>query len=353
MGMPSPQGWASPVAEGSTVFLFTKKDRLSAIDIDSSGRATTLWTFPDRDNPRQKGIRLEAVYTTPILESGRLYLGSYKGEVMAVSARDGELLWRTTSIDGSIVGGPVLSGETLLFGTTENRLYALNKADGSTAQGWPNDGLNTGAPVWAPPAVADGVAYYATMRGEVRAIRLSDRSEAWPEAFKVPGAIASLALLDDTHLFVAGLNRSVNILDPATGKPVAPMFQASDWVWNTPTLHEGVAYFGDFSGEVYALDITTGQPRWTYSAPKAKIRSGPLVLGDSLVVVDREPVVHFLDLKTGAALNTVPLLDSGTVRADLTPEETTALIATTKGRLFRADPKTRSVPDIPLGNEGQ
>ncbi|RIL01623.1 hypothetical protein DCC78_10295 [bacterium] len=353
MGMPNPQGWASPVVDGSSVYLFTRKDRLAAIDFDANGRATTRWTFPDRDNPNQKKIRLEAVYATPILDDGRLYIGSFKGEVMAVSTADGELAWRNAAINGSIVGDPVLAGDILLFGTTENRLYALNKSDGATAPGWPAGGFDTGAPVWAPPAVANGVAYFATMRGEVRAIRLADRSEAWSEPFKVPGAVASIALLDDTRLFVAGLNRSVNILDTATGKAVAPMFQASDWVWNTPAFNEGIAYFGDFAGKVYALDITTGQARWTYSAPHNKIRSGPIVIGDALVVVDRDPIVHFLDLKTGAALNTVPLIDSGTVRADPTPDAATALIVTTKGKLFRADPKTRSVPDIPLGGDGE
>lgn len=353
MGMPNPQGWASPVTDGSTVYVFTKKDRLSAIDFDADGRATTLWTFPDRDNPKQKNIRLEAVYTTPVLDGDRLYLGSYKGEVMALSAADGELIWRDTAIHGGIVGGPVLDGDVLLFGTTENRLYALNKADGTTAKGWPAGGFNTGAPVWASPVVSDGIAYIATMRGEVRAIRMADRTDAWPEPFTIPGAIVSLRLLGDSRLFVAGLNRSVNILDTATGKAVTPMFQASDWVWNTPAFHDGVAYFGDFGGKVYALDITTGKTLWTSSSPTNKVRSGPLVIGDVLVVVDRDPVVHFLDLKNGSALNTVPLVDAGTVRADVTPGDATALIVTTKGKLFRADPKTRSVPDIPLGSGSQ
>jgi polyvinyl alcohol dehydrogenase (cytochrome) len=43
-------------------------------------------------------------------------------------------------------------------------------------------------------------------------------------------------------------------------------FNAKDTVTATPTIVDGVAYVGDWSGNFYAIDIKTGKPRWTYQA---------------------------------------------------------------------------------------
>ena len=348
----NPQGWASPVVDGSTTYLFTKKDRLAAVKFTADGPASETWHFPDKNKQPQKGLKLEAVYTSPVLDGDRLYVGTYSGEVLAIATKDGELLKRNNQITGSIVGGPVLAGDLLLFGTTEGRFYALNKLDLQTAPGWPVGGIPFTDGIWAAPAVANGVAYVASMHGEVRAIRLADRSDAWPEPFKVAGAVAALQLLDDARLFVPGLNRKVSIVDTATGKATIPAFQASDWVWTRAAFKDNTAYFGDFSGKTYALDITTGQAKWTYSANK-KVKGGPALLDNVLVLADRGPVVHFVDAQTGGMLNSVPLTGVGTVRADVIADGATALVVTTGGKLFRADPKTRSVPEVLLPGAGQ
>jgi len=348
----NPQGWASPLVDGSTTYLFTKKDRLAAIEFPADAPPRERWHFPNKDRPDQKKLKLEAVYTTPVLDGDRLYLGSYSGDIFAIGTRDGELLKHKSNFSGSIVGGPVLAGDLLLFGTTEGRLYALNKLDLQTASGWPAGGLAFGDAIWAAPAVANGVAYVATMRGEVRAINLADRTDAWPAPFRVDGAVAAIQLLDDSHLFVPGLNRNVAIVDVRTGQATIPPFKASNWVWTTPAFNDNTAYFADFSGKTYALDITTGNTRWTYAA-RHQSKAGPALVGNVLVLADRDPTVHFLDAQTGGLLNTVPLTDAGTVRADVVSTGATALIITTRGKLFRADPATRSVPEITLGGGSQ
>src|SRR2546429_1363475 len=43
-------------------------------------------------------------------------------------------------------------------------------------------------------------------------------------------------------------------------------FNAKDTVTATPTIVDGVAYVGDWSGNFYAIDVKTGKPRWTYQA---------------------------------------------------------------------------------------
>jgi hypothetical protein len=71
------------------------------------------------------------------------------------------------------------------------------------------------------------------------------------------------------------------------------------------------------------------------------MKAGPVIIDDVLVVADRQPTVHFIRLSDGAGLNRVPLPeDAGTARADLVESEGRALVLTTDGRLFAADPAT-------------
>lgn len=350
-GIANPQGWAEPAVEGDIAYIFRSKDKLSAIELRDDGSTRVLWTFPDDQISNQKDIDLEAVYGKPVVEGESLYFADHDGEIYALRARDGDLLWVADGFSGSIVGGPTLADSKLFFGTTEGYVYAVDAESGAPARGWPEKGIRFSSKgVWAAPVASEdaGTVYVATMGGEVYALSTEDGRELWPEPFKVSGAVAELTLLDAEHLFVPSLNKQVYIVNTSDGKAPLGSFRADHWVWNAPAFQDNVAYFGDFSGKVYALDITTMQPVWTFDAQE-KVKSGPAIVDDALVVADREPIVYMLRLEDGQLINQVPILDAGTIRADLTPLDTTALIITTKGRLFVADPERRMVPGIELG----
>jgi hypothetical protein len=72
------------------------------------------------------------------------------------------------------------------------------------------------------------------------------------------------------------------------------------------------------------------------------------VIGDVLIVADRDPTVTFFNLSNGDFLNRVPLSDTGTVRANLVVKDGFAYFGTTDGELWRADPQNRSVREVIL-----
>jgi outer membrane protein assembly factor BamB len=352
-GVQNPEGWAGPAVDGNTVYYFPAKNRLSAVSLSDEGAATRLWNFPDKQKPEQKDLKFEAVYDDPAFDGETLYFGTWDGHVFAVTAKDGSLRWAYPGkVDGGIVGGPVLAGDRLVFGTTDKRLYALDKTTGKPADGWPSHGLAMTNAVWAPPVFANGVLYVATMGGEIEALNPADGTRKWDRPFSVQGAIGELALLDDQHLFVPTLDKTVYIVDTATGQAPNPPLKTTGWVWTRPAYRDHIAYFGDFSGNVYALDITTGQSPW--SAPYAadnKLKAAPILTGDVLIVADRKPVIHFISAKDGTLINRVPLTDAGTVRAPLTVRGDKGLLTTTKGKLFLADPKTGKVERLLVAGE--
>lgn len=346
-GVKNPEGWASPALDDSAIYFFPKKDRVTAASLGADGSVTAVWTFPD-DAKGQKDYDFKAAYDA-VTDGEALYFGSFDGRVFALDVKDGGVRWALKDeIDGGLASGPVLAGDRVIFGTTEGRVYAVDKATGRTASGWPSGGIKFNKGVWAPPVVQGDTVFIATMGGELHARNVADGgpSAKWAAPFEVEGAIADLTLLDDAHLFVPGLDKHVYIVETATGKGDAQGFTTRDWVWTRAAFKDGIAYFGDFSGEVYALDITTLQAKWTADVG-SEVKAAPVLAGDGvLVVASKDPEVVFFKASDGTVLNRVPLPDVGTVRAGLVLRDGNPLLVTTQGRLFQPNPSNFSVPEL-------
>ena len=111
---------------------------------------------------------------------------------------------------------------------------------------------------------------------------------------------------------------------------------------------DDVVVFGDFGGTIHAMDKTSYTEKWKASVENERVRSGPAIVDDVVVIADRKPVVTFINLSDGQVLNRVPITGAGTVRADLTVKDGNVYLATTNGRLFRAEPEARRVVEIQL-----
>jgi outer membrane protein assembly factor BamB len=260
-----------------------------------------------------------------------------------------------SEIHGNVAGGVAVGDKLLAFGTTEGDLYVVNKADKSPAPNWPASGKKVDGGIWATPIIKGDTLYVATMGGDLRAYKLSDGSEVWANPFHTTGAIPDITMLTDDTLFAASLNKHAYFINPADGS-VKGDFAASDWVWTQATFDPKThtAYFGDFSGSVYAVDITqTSSPfkaSWSASLGDVRVKAAPAIVDNVLVVGDRTPVVHFLNLQeNGKELNKVPVSGVGTIRADVVPFQGNAYIVTTNGSYLRADPKNYSVTQVTVG----
>ena len=94
-------------------------------------------------------------------------------------------------------------------------------------------------------------------------------------------------------------------LSPQTAKDLKQIwfFNAKDTVTATPTVVDGVAYVGDWSGNFYAIDLDTGKPRWTYQAHvHGTVYAGQIVSSAAVVDVKGVRTVYFGGGKTLYAL---------------------------------------------------
>ena len=106
--------------------------------------------------------------------------------------------------------------------------------------------------------------------------------------------------------------------DPATGQELWHA-TAEELILPAPAYAEGVVYFGDSSGKVYAVEAETGMalPGWPFQTEEA-IWGSPLPAGDRLYVASMDHRVYCLDAESGqkvwdvelgGAMAVAPVLD--------------------------------------------
>lgn len=89
---------------------------------------------------------------------------------------------------------------------------------------------------------------------------------------------------------------------------------------STVAIRDGVLYAADLSGFVYAVDLATGEPHWTYDT-FAAIWGSPFVADGKVLIGDEDGDVAVLkagkemellfEVNMGSAVYTTPVLDSG------------------------------------------
>ena len=110
VGFSEPRGWAEPVFDGETVYVFLDREEFVAVTLDEFG-GQWVWTFPDDDIDAEDDIDLEAVYGPPLFVKDRdlVILAGFSGEIVALTTSGrffpAEGSWQRDDVDGNIVGG--------------------------------------------------------------------------------------------------------------------------------------------------------------------------------------------------------------------------------------------------------
>ena len=114
-----------------------------------------------------------------------VYIAGYNSKVYAFTLGKNEPRWiypRQGDIGGPIIGGTVVNGGKLYFGSSNRMVYALDAADGYKE--WEAE---TGGKIWSTPAVSGNTLYVGSFDNYLYALSTSDGSEIWK--FATEGAI--------------------------------------------------------------------------------------------------------------------------------------------------------------------
>ncbi len=330
------EGWTPVTAADGAVYSGTRDGNvlaLNAQELDRDERIGPIWEY----KPREEN-RLGSIFGAPAISDTHVYLSSAHtdeetGRLLALSkTRNPENRsqlqqdeWEKT-IEGALVGGPVLSEGRLLVGSEDGRLYCFDAATGDRLWTFQTQGLLMGLGkerrIWSTPAVANGVAYFGAMDGYLYAVSVESGDEVWK--FKTGGAIVTNPLVVGNAVIFGSFDRNLYALNAADAA-VLWTYASQSWWWSGPVSDGETIYVADMGGNVLALPLDRRDgdpPLWTHEIEYI-VNSTPAIIDEKLIVAAQGGVVSILDVATGTA-EEVPLALDKDIRAPLTSSGTGA-----------------------------
>lgn len=233
---------------------------------------------------------------TPAADGDRIYLPLAGGIVVALNAKDGQLLWRS-EIGGELSASPV-ADDSALYVASE--IVNNGKQTGSTGV-IRAIGREGGVTQWSTPLVQPLRGGITINGGKLFAGGHDGRAYAFDK--KTGGVFWSIPLnspfsghpvAEGGRVYFGSEDGTLLALESATGKQLW-RYRTKGAVKGPVALANGEVYFGSGDGYVYALNAENGRLAWrkrTGGGVEAVVLSG-----DSLLVASLDNFAYLLSLK--------------------------------------------------------
>jgi len=174
-----------------------------------------------------------------------------------VSDNTVQTLWaRNDLAKDRIVAAPLQVDGVAYVATADNLLLALDAESGDELWRFAAE-----FSIWAQPTYYDGTLFVASLDRYLYAINTADGSEKWAVELSGPMSAQPLINPDENLVYAASYDHEVHALDMDSGTE-AWAVSATDWIWSAPVLADGTLYFGDSSGNVFAVNAANGDVIW-------------------------------------------------------------------------------------------
>lgn len=307
---------ADPVVGGGLVFTLDSRTRVTAT---TTGGAT-VWSsdiapaLEARDSVSDGGLAYEA---------GRVYATSGFGELVALDAASGRVLWRQR-VDAPISGGPaVQNGVVYVLGRNDIG-WAVRAADGRVL--WQTSGTPATAGVMgvSVPAVRGDTVIFPFASGQLLAADRESGATLWTSqvgGMRVGRAIANIRdmtgdpVIAGNRVYGGTSSGRINALEMDSGIEV---WSARDGA-NSPVVVAGGSVFAvNDQAELIRLDAASGGVIWRVQLPyytDRRIRRqdrihahfGPVLAGGRLFVTSSDGVMRVFDPGSGALVGQTPI----------------------------------------------
>ncbi len=242
-GTPKLRLGAAPVIADKKLFVMDVNATVTAFDADTGRKLWSAETFADKKN-REARFGGGVSY-----DDGKLFATNGLGDMVALSANDGAVLWRIKP-GGPLRGAPTVANGAAYILSQDNQLFAINQTDGAIQ--WTQSGTLESQGVFgvAAPAASRGTIVSGFSSGELNAYRYENGRTLWSDTLARSTASTSVSSLADIDA--------------------------------EPVIDQGRVYAVGQGGRMAAVELATGQRLWEQNIAGI---STPWIAGEWLFVV--------------------------------------------------------------------
>mgnify|MGYP003418390579 FL=1 len=205
--------------------------------------------------------------TAPFYYKGRVYVAFMGGNLVALDAKTGEVVWKR-NMRSQLESSPVISGGTLFIGSDKAELHAIDPDSGK--EKWTFDAHR---PIKSSPSVSGGRVFFGNYSGIMYSLDAKTGKVDWRTNTTVvapggDGGFYSSPAIGFGNVYAGRDDGTVYAFDQKTGK-VSWSFQTNGDVYGSPAVGRvkgtpPTVYIGSYDSNLYALNAKTGRQEWKY-----------------------------------------------------------------------------------------
>lgn len=330
---PTPQRvWSAKIGSGSS-----RKNRIAAAPVVSGGKVFTIDAGVTVTATSTGGGTVWSTDLTADFDKGggqsggglavagnRLFVTTGFGEVVALDAGSGAVLWRQR-VDAPVSGAPATDGEAVYVSGKDGSAWAIDAADGKViwqVVGTPGSAGYVGT---AAPTVGDRAVIFPTAAGDLMAVlKIGGGTRIWQaslagkrlgRAYAFSADVTGDAVIDGKVLYAGS----------AAGRTVAMSASSGERIWSAGegalgpvAVAGGSLFLVNDEAELVRLDAATGEVIWAVPMPyftKEKIQRrkgiyahyGPVLAGGRVMVVSSDGFLRVFNPEDGALTHTAEI----------------------------------------------
>ncbi|MCY4094280.1 MAG: outer membrane protein assembly factor BamB [Gammaproteobacteria bacterium] len=331
----------SPAIEEGIVYAADAYGFVAAVE-NESGRFRWMTRI---GRPSGKGFmnvmdRSDPAFVTGGLGVGAdmIYVGTARGEVVALAATDGEERWRVV-LTSEVLAPPIASRDAVYAQTSDGNLFALALEDG--AQKWV---FHTQNPLvtlrgTSTPIFNAGIVYAGFATGILSAIDSTSGELLWEQAISLPTGTSDLERMVD----VDGkplVEQGVVVASTHQGTTTAlrrsdgiPLWQAE--VASTKALQSGygLVFAVTDDDEIVGIEQRDGTVAWRHDGLLRRQLTDPLAFSNYIFVGDLQGFVHVIAQSDGRLIAR-RRVDSAAIQPTMAHEDGVVYLLSKGGRLI-------------------
>lgn len=291
---------AVPIVYQNRIFTLDAEARVSAISASGGGRIWRVDLTPENEKGQEGyggGIAVD---------SGRLYVTTGFGTVVALNPANGEIIWNR-KMNIPIRSSPTAANGKVYFVTTESRMFVLDGKDGT--QLWTYRGIPEPANLLSnvSPAISGNHLVVPYPSGDVIAYNIGGAGggkRLWVESLARGRRGSSMGTLSDPARPV--IDRGVVFAVGHGGRMIATAVDSGARLWTksiastqTPWASGNLVFVVDTKGKLLALTRKEGYIRWATDLPPGGTWNGPVLASGRLWLVSSSGQMVGVDAKTG------------------------------------------------------